>query len=176
MTVPLRILLLEDNPADAELNEHILRKAGLEFESLRVEDEAAYVAALENFRPNLVLADYKLPHFDGLQALKLLREKDADLPFIFVTGSMGEELAVESLHLGANDYLLKDRISRLPVAIERAMTEARQRAQLRRAERESRASEIRYRRLFESIRDAQVVVDMSAIRPTSTCSAIPRRK
>jgi two-component system sensor histidine kinase/response regulator len=161
MTVPLRILLLEDNPADAELNEHILRKAGLEFESLRVEDEAAYVAALENFRPNLVLADYKLPHFDGLQALKLLREKDADLPFIFVTGSMGEELAVESLHLGANDYLLKDRISRLPVAIERAMTEARQRAQLRRAERESRASEIRYRRLFESIRDALVVVDMS---------------
>jgi two-component system sensor histidine kinase/response regulator len=161
MTAPLHILLLEDNPADAELNEHTLRKAGLEFVSLRVEEEAGFVAALDKFQPDLVLADFKLPHFDGLHALKLLRARDTELPFIIVTGTLGEERAVEALHNGANDYILKDRIQRLPAAVSRALSEAAHRRELHLAAAALHSSEIRYQRLFESSRDAFVVTDIN---------------
>ncbi|NCA90333.1 MAG: response regulator [Gammaproteobacteria bacterium] len=153
MAVPLRLLILEDSPIDAELNEHVLAKAGIAFTSLRVEDRPGFLAALDDFRPNLVLADYQLPHFDGLEALRLLRARDPDLPFLFVSGAMGEDMAVESLHQGADDYLLKDRIHRLPTAVERAIASARQRAELRRAETELRASEERFRSLVETSSD-----------------------
>jgi two-component system, sensor histidine kinase and response regulator len=131
---PLRILLLEDNPADAELNERTLRKAGIDFASRRVEHEAEFVAALETFRPDLVLADYHLPGFDGGRALALVRARDPDLPFIFVSGAMGEDLAVAALHQGASDYLLKDRLSRLPEAVTRALAQAEQRVNRKRLE------------------------------------------
>jgi PAS domain S-box-containing protein len=134
MAEPLRLLMLEDSAVDARLNEHVLHKAGLVFVSQRVEHRDAYLQALERFGPDLVLADYHLPGFDGLDALRLLRERDPDLPFILVSGAMGEDMAVESLHQGADDYILKDRIHRLPAAVNRAIDAARQRAQLRRAE------------------------------------------
>ncbi|MFO1421233.1 MAG: response regulator [Candidatus Competibacteraceae bacterium] len=91
MSTPLRILLLEDNPSDAELNQHALRKAGIGFQALRVERAEAYLEALVDFQPDLILADYNLPNFDGLKALRLLRARNADLPFIFVTGAMGRK-------------------------------------------------------------------------------------
>lgn len=134
MNKPLRILLLEDSAEDALLNEHTLKKAGLIFESQRVEGREDYLQALATFQPDVVLADYQLPSFNGLQALALLRELDPSLPFIFVTGAMGEEMAVDSLHHGADDYILKDRIQRLPAAINQALQSASQRKALRQAQ------------------------------------------
>lgn len=134
MSKPLRILLLEDSAEDALLNEHALKKAGLAFESQRVESREDYLSALATFQPDVVLADYQLPSFDGLQALALLREHDAALPFIFVTGAMGEEMAVDSLHHGADDYILKDRIQRLPAAVNNALQAAAQRKALQQAQ------------------------------------------
>ena len=155
----LRILLLEDSPADAELNERSLHKGGIDFEARRVEREADFVAALETFRPDLVLADYHLPDFDGGRALALVRARDPDLPFIFVSGAMGEDLAVASLHQGASDYLLKDRLSRLPEAVARALAEAEQRVNLRQSEQALRASEERYRMATQSMHDAFILMD-----------------
>ena len=128
---PLRLLLLEDNPADAELNERVLRRAGLEFESRRVETREDFLAALGDFKPDAILADYGLPHFDGRTAMELAHERDPDWPFIFVTGALGEESAVELLRNGAGDYILKDRLTRLPEALERTLEAARQRTDLR---------------------------------------------
>ncbi|MDP2832350.1 MAG: response regulator, partial [Pseudomonadota bacterium] len=89
MSEPLRLLLLEDSPSDSELNERALRKGGIEFTALRVDTLAAFTAALDEFEPDLILADYHLPGFDGLQALAIAREKRPHLPFLFVSGAMG---------------------------------------------------------------------------------------
>ncbi|OQA34819.1 MAG: Cyclic di-GMP phosphodiesterase Gmr [Betaproteobacteria bacterium ADurb.Bin341] len=134
MSDPLRILLLEDSPTDAELSERLLRKAGMVFSSLRVETRQAFMAALEEFRPDLILADYKLPGFDGLQALSIVRERSPDLPYIFVTGAMGEDWAVEVLRQGATDYVLKEGLARLPATVRRALAEKEARGQKRDAE------------------------------------------
>ncbi len=123
----LRILLLEDFATDAELIEHALRQAGLQFSSMRVETKHDFVAALGGFKPSIILSDYQLPSFNGLQALEIVRSQGSHLPFIFVTGAMGEVLAVESLRLGATDYILKDRLQRLPEAVRRALDEAENR-------------------------------------------------
>ena len=159
MAEPLRLLMLEDSAVDARMNEHVLNKAGLVFESLRVETRDAFFDALESFQPDLVLADYNLPTYNGLDALKLLREHHPDLPFVFVTGTMGEEMAVDSLHHGADDYIIKDRIHRLPSAVTRAIDAAGQRADLRRSELALRASEERFRALVETSSDWVIEVD-----------------
>ncbi|MBK1721634.1 PAS domain S-box protein [Thiocystis violacea] len=153
MTEPLRLLLLEDNPLDAELTEHVLRKAGLSFTSQRVQDREAFLAALEAFRPDLVLADYQLPRFDGRQALRLVRERDRLLPFIFVTGALGDESAVELLRAGADDYILKDSLVRLCSAIGQALGARRRQAALEAAERALKESESRFRALVETTLD-----------------------
>lgn len=155
MTESLRILLLEDSPVDAELNERVLRKAGMAFTALRVETQQAFVAALDEFRPDLILADYKLPGFDGLHALAIAREKAPLTPYIFVTGAMGEERAVESIRLGATDYLIKDRLARLPDAVQRAMAEKTQRAQLREVENH-------YHQLFENLSSGVMIFQPDA--------------
>ncbi|WP_246194986.1 PAS domain S-box protein [Allochromatium palmeri] len=159
MPRPLRLLLLEDNPADAELNERVLRRAGLEFESRRVETREQFLAALEDFRPDAILADFGLPHFDGRQALELARAQDSALPFIFVTGALGEESAVELLRNGANDYILKDRLARLPDALTRALEAARQVQALHHAEQERRESEARFHALFEHLRSGVCIYE-----------------
>ncbi|BCU07886.1 response regulator [Allochromatium tepidum] len=156
---PLRLLLLEDNPADAELNERVLRRAGLVFESRRVETREDFLAALDDFRPDAILADFGLPSFDGLTALRLTRERAPERPFIFVTGALGEESAVELLHNGASDYILKDRLTRLPDALTRALTAARQGQALHRAEQELRESEARFRALFEHMRSGVCIYE-----------------
>jgi diguanylate cyclase (GGDEF)-like protein/PAS domain S-box-containing protein len=121
MTVLLRILILEDTTTDVELVTRELRKAAFEFVAENVETREAFVRALENFRPDIVLADYKLPHFDGLSALELVRERSPELPFVFVSGTMGEEFAIETLHRGASDYVLKGRLAKLGPAVKRAL-------------------------------------------------------
>jgi len=155
MSGSLRLLMLEDNPVDAELNERVLRKAGITFEAQRVETKKAFVAALEDFKPDLILADYKLPGFDGLEALAIAREKAPQTPYIFVTGAMGEERAVESIKQGATDYLLKDRLARLPEAVQRAIVEKAQRAQLREVE-------DHYHQLFENLSSGVMIFQPDA--------------
>lgn len=153
MNENLHILLLEDSREDAELNEHILRKAGIEFESLRVEERESFITALLEFHPDLILADFHLPHFNGLEALAIVRERHPHLPVIFVTGTMGEEAAVESLHNGASDYILKDRLGRLPDAVMRALSVAEADWQLFLTEQQLATSETRFRALVETSSD-----------------------
>ena len=155
----LKILLLEDSLIDAELNERALRKADLQFESLRVEREAEYRKALVEFAPDVVIADYSLPDFDGIRALKMIGEMGLEIPFILVSGAMGEERAVESLHQGASDYILKDRLGRLGSAVRRVLGERQQRAQLVESEQARSKSKAHYLAALNSIRDAFVLID-----------------
>ncbi len=148
MSEPLRILLLEDSPADAELNERVLRLAGIDFTSLRVETRKAFVAALDEFRPDLILADYSLPGFDGMQALSIVRERSPDLPYIFVTGALGEERVVEVIKQGATDYLLKDRLARLPAAVQHALKEKETEQQRRQGEEKILATQAELQQLL----------------------------
>jgi len=130
----IRILLLEDNPSDAELVKRELRKAGLGFTAEWAQDQAAFLHALESFAPDIVLADYLLPGFSGLAALELAKQRSAETPVILVSGAVGEEVAIETLKAGATDYVLKDRLSRLGPVVRRALQEAEQLAQRKRAE------------------------------------------
>jgi diguanylate cyclase (GGDEF)-like protein/PAS domain S-box-containing protein len=123
----LRILLVEDSPEDAEITLHELKRGGLEFDFRRVENEVDLVRECDEFRPHIILSDFAMPHFDGLAALKVVRRLRPEIPFIFVSGTIGEETAIESLHSGANDYVLKTNLSRLPIAVQRALKDAEER-------------------------------------------------
>lgn len=139
--------MVEDDAADAELTKFALRKGGLHFSMERVESRQDYEQALEEGVPSLILSDYSLPGFNGHDALEIAREKCPDTPFIFVTGTMGEEVAIETLKSGATDYVLKTRLSRLMPAVNRALREAEERAQHRRAEEQLRESHEQLRAL-----------------------------
>ncbi|HVF17386.1 MAG TPA: PAS domain-containing protein [Steroidobacteraceae bacterium] len=130
----LRFVLLEDDAHDAELVELELARNGFDVEWRLAASEDAFKAALQPEPPDLVLADYTLPGFDGVAALKIVQRKCPDVPFIFVSGSLGEERAIEALKSGATDYVLKDRLQRLPAVVRRALTEARERRERRSAE------------------------------------------
>ena len=126
--------MLEDNVADAELVKFALRDGGLNFTVKRVDSKAQYLQELEESPPDIILLDYALPDFDGFTALQMAQEKYPDIPFIFVTGTLGEEVVIEMLKSGATDYVLKTRLSRLVPAVQRAMREAGERAERRRAQ------------------------------------------
>jgi len=149
----LRILLLEDVSSDAELEESKLRDAKLEFTMLRVSTREAFMQALDEFQPDIVLADYKLPAYSGRDALEYTRRTHPQIPVIMVTGAMGDEAAVELLKLGARDYVLKDRLARLAPAIKRGLSEERGIRNRKLAEALLRESEERYRNIFENARD-----------------------
>ncbi|MEZ6031573.1 MAG: PAS domain S-box protein [Planctomycetaceae bacterium] len=149
----LRILIVEDNPADAKLLEHELRRGGLEFQSTRVDSETEYIAAL-NAGPHVVLCDWQLPQFDGLRALSLLQASRPGVPFILVSGSIGEEAAVNVMKLGASDYLLKDRLGRLVPVIRQALARRDHQRSVDQATAALRQSEERYRRLMEVLPNA----------------------
>jgi sigma-B regulation protein RsbU (phosphoserine phosphatase) len=144
MTAPeslgLRILSLEDSALDSELILREIRQGGIEFVSTRVQTRAEYEKALAEFHGGLILADYKLPSFDGGQALALARERCPDVPVIIISGAVGEETAVELLKNGATDFVLKDRIhGRLVPAVHRALREVEERQARRQAEADLRA-------------------------------------
>jgi len=141
MTPPLRILSLEDDPKDAELIQELLEAEKIVCEVKRVESEAEFVAAIKEGNIDLILADYTLPSFDGISALKRALGCCPDVPFIFVSGTLGEEVAIEALKIGATDYVLKTRLSRLVPSVHRALREARGRAERKRAEDALRRSE-----------------------------------
>ena len=131
----LRILLLEDSDLDAELLIRELKKREIFFVSHRVQTRAEFARGVAEFQPELILADYKLPGFDGGQALSIARQCCPDVPVIIVSGAVGEETAVELLKDGATDFVLKDRLSgRLVPAIHRAMREVAERDSRRQAE------------------------------------------
>jgi len=142
VTDPLQILLLEDEPGDAELIQELLEVDHFVSEVTRVQTRTEFLAALENVDIDLILADYKLPSFDGLSALKLAQSARPDLPFIFVSGTIGEDVAIEALKIGATDYVLKTRLSRLVPAMQRALREAREKAERKKAEEALRRSEM----------------------------------
>ena len=135
MSRPLRVLLLEDRQDDARLILHELRQAGFDPFEERVETELEFLSCLEP-TPDLILADYHLPQFDALRALRLVRERGLDVPVIVVTGALGDEAAVECLKQGACDYLLKDRLARLGQAVVHALEQKQARDARRRAEEE----------------------------------------
>lgn len=139
----LQILHLEDDPADAELVEATLIREGVACNIKVVDTRNDFVAALEQGGFDLILADFSLPDFDGMRALAIVREQLSDLPFVFVSGRLGEEAAIESLRSGATDYVLKNRLSRLAPAVQRAILEARERTELKNAEENLRESELR---------------------------------
>ena len=134
MKKDIRILMLEDNVSDAELVKYALRDGGLNFTLKRVEARSQYETELKDDPPNIILLDYALPDFDGFAALQMAQEKVPDIPLIFVTGTLGEEVVIEMLKSGATDYVLKTRLSRLVPAVQRAMREAGDRAERRRTE------------------------------------------
>jgi CheY-like chemotaxis protein len=153
MGAKLKILNVEDNPLDSELIVRALERGNLAAEIVRVETSESFQEKLSLFEPDIVLADYALPRFSGPEALQFARQHSPDLPFIFVTGSLGEELAIETLKKGATDYVMKERLDRLVPAIQRALQEMAERRARREAEQALRISEELYRRLVENARD-----------------------
>ena len=145
----VRILHIEDNPRDAELMGEILAEDGIECEIIRVDDRDGYLTALDRGGFDLIICDYSLPSFHGEDAQDLAVARRPEVPFLYLSGTIGEENAVEALKKGAADYILKGNLVKLPSAVRRALAEARERADRRRAEEALRSSELRYRRLFE---------------------------
>lgn len=146
MNSQLRIVILEDNPSDAELIKRQLRKAGYDFTAELAHDRKTFLEALDKSAPDIVLADYSLPEFDGLSALGMVRSRYPDVPGIIVSGAIGEEVAIECLKAGATDYVLKDRLNRLELVVQRALREAGETAERRHLEESLRNSEERLRK------------------------------
>jgi PAS domain S-box-containing protein len=141
MKSPLRILFLEDDPRDAELIQETLATDSITCEAKRVETKADFITSLEQGTFDLILADYTLPSFDGLSALKITRQGWPSVPFIFVSGTLDEEVAIEALKVGATDYVFKTRLARIVPSVRRALREQQERTELERAEKALRRSE-----------------------------------
>ncbi|MBI3764862.1 MAG: GAF domain-containing protein [Chloroflexi bacterium] len=165
MPSPLRILHLEDNPHDAELAQTVLQADAIECEVTRVETRADFLAAVEQGAFDLILADYSLPAFDGLAALDIAREKRPEAPFIFLSGTLGEEVAVESLKNGARDYVLKNRLERLALSVRRALRESEERTARQQAEQALRQSEEKHRSVLENIDEIVYFVEITVDSP-----------
>jgi len=159
MNKRLNILHLEDEPDFAELVRTLIAQDGLEAEVKRVGDRPAFTQALEAGGFDLIISDYHLPSFTGLEALALVRKKYPHLPFILVSGTIGEHAAIDSLKAGATDYVLKQYPERLPSAIRRAVEEAKERARLREAETELARREKYFRALTENSLDVVAILD-----------------
>lgn len=156
---PLHILLLEDSILDAELTCASLGYSESDCNVERVDDREAFEAALDRNCFDLILADYSLPSFDGIAALEIAQERCPDVPFIFVSGALGEELAIETLKTGATDYVLKHRLDRLRPSVERALRERDERLQRRAAEEKLRQLAAENARLYEDARRANETKD-----------------
>ena len=143
MNVPLRVLMIEDSEDDALLIARELKRSGFELHHERVDTAEAVRSALDRQDWDIIISDFSMPHFRGTEALKMLRERDQDTPFIFVSGTIGEETAVEAMRSGAQDYVIKNNLARLVPAIERELRESTVR-------RERRAGEARFRRVVDS--------------------------
>jgi DNA-binding NtrC family response regulator len=152
MSESVRVLIVEDDPVDADLMIRELKRGGYAPDWVRVQTEFEYLAQLDK-RPDVILSDSNLPLFDGFEALDLLQKRELDIPFILVSGRLGEDVAVDAMKRGASDYLLKDRLARLGEAVRRAIGERRLRAEKTWAIGALRQSEERYRLVSETSSD-----------------------
>ncbi len=159
MSTPIRILILEDSDLDKRILTLYLERSEFEYQPLMVDTEDDFIEALKNFKPDIVLADYLLPGFDGMQALSHHKSLCPDTPFIFVTGQMSEETAIECLKLGAWDYIMKNRIKRLPVAVANALKLRDEMQEKRNKENEIKKSELRFRRMAANISEGLMIVE-----------------
>ena len=173
MARDLRVLLVEDSPDDAELLPRELRRGGYTPRWLRVQTREELRTALERETWDLVLADYSLPRFSAPEAFAVVKETGLDLPFIIVSGGIGEDIAVAAMKSGAHDYLMKGNLHRLLPAVVRELREAANRAGQREAKKALLESEHRYRMLWETAPDAVVLMDSQGTihfaNPAATC-------
>ncbi|MGB3091686.1 MAG: PAS domain S-box protein, partial [Candidatus Zixiibacteriota bacterium] len=156
MSKPLRVLIVEDSEDDAALLERELRRGGYEPTTKRVETAKAMSAELKRQEWDIVISDYVLPSFSGPEALNLLKEAGLDLPFIVISGKIGEDTAVEAMKAGAHDYIMKDRLTRLIPAIQRELEEATVRGARKQAEEALR----RQAQILDQIHDSVVSTDL----------------
>jgi PAS domain S-box-containing protein len=159
MTNTTRILFLEDLPADAEMAKRELKKAGIVFVGIVVETEQAFRKELTGFKPDIVISDYSLPSFDGMSALKIVRKHSLYIPFIVLTGSMNEETAVNCMKAGANDYVIKEQIKRLPYAVLEAIEANKARMEKLDVEKRLLESEEKFRNLFQNHSAIKLIID-----------------
>ena len=159
MKQPLRVLIVEDSEFDAQIMANLVRKGGQEVTSRRVETGETFRAALQEQVWDVVLADYNMPAFSAPEALKILQQTGLDIPFLIVSGGIGEATAVEAMKAGAHDYLMKGKLQRIWPAVEREIREAAMRAEKREAVQALAESERRYRLLYETAADAIVLTD-----------------
>jgi len=151
----LRILYLEDEPLDVELVKSALDQEGIACKIFGVETSDAFIEAIDGGGFDMIFADYSLPGFDGLSALAISKERCPGIPFIFISGTMGEELAIETLKTGATDYVLKNRISRLIPSVRRALIEAKERSDRREAVKQLERSHNQLRNLAAHLQSAR---------------------
>jgi len=154
----IRILIVEDMPADAELIEHELRRGGIAFDAKRVENKRAFMKELRENTPDLIISDFNLPQFNALDALHALKAHGAEIPFVLVTGAQSEEVAVECIKEGADDYILKSSLKRLPSAVLSALDKARAQRDREAAVNSMRASEEQFRALIENSSDLVTII------------------
>lgn len=159
MSTHFRILILEDTEADAELIERELRRAQIDFTLQRVYTKDAYVAALHDFSPDIILSDHTLPQFNSVQALQLCKEQKLYIPFILVTGTVSEEFAVRCIQQGADDYILKSNLTRLPATIKNTLKQKQAEIEKDRAIDALRKSEELFRTLIENSTDIINILD-----------------
>ncbi len=160
----LRVLNVEDSEDDTRLLLRELARSDYEIVHKRVETAEALGAALDQESWDILFCDFTLPGFTGRKALEIVRERDIDLPFIFVSGTLGEDVAVQAMKAGAHDYVMKNNLARLVPAMEREVVEAKVRRRRRQADEGMRISEYKYRRLFESLGDAAFLIDTETAR------------
>ena len=158
MTQSVRILILEDNPADAELVQFELEEAGLVFTAKVVTTEEDYVHELQAFSPDIILSDYDLPRYNGTFALAEAKNRCPEIPFILVTGAVSEEVAVEILTSGAKDFVMKRRLNKIAPAVRRALAESEEHKARKKAEEELRAASLYSRSLLEASLDPLVTI------------------
>ncbi|HEX8333745.1 MAG TPA: PAS domain S-box protein [Segetibacter sp.] len=168
-----KILHIEDVQTDAELVARELKKSDFEFLLKVVDSKADYVAALEHFSPDVILCDHSLPSFNSLEALKIARSQNLQIPFVLITATMSEDVAISIIRTGADDYILKDRLNRLPIAIQNGIEKYRYEKERRNYLEKLSANEKRFRALVESGVDAIVILDVKG-KATYSSPSVPR--
>ena len=159
MSKPLKVLIVEDSEDDATLITRELNKGGFDSDVTRIQTAEGMKKALEDKKWDIILSDYRMPGFSGLQALEILKKTGLDIPFILISGTVGEQLVVEAMKAGACDYVMKDKLDRLDVAMERELREAEIRHEKKQAEIALIESEKKYKFLIDKMNEMALILD-----------------